>query len=204
MRAQQNKSAPVVLALLALVALPCRADPLPAPQVEYWADTVTRSGGLTVKEKVYYSPGKLRKELEVPHGTQIEITRLDKQVAWLLMSEERLYLERGLRPEGEGLPPATTVERTPVGEEAVNQIPAVKYKVIAKQPDGGMLSGYVWVTREGITVKMDLGTEGAPDQRVIMEVTRLKVGPQAPSLFEIPSGYHKLPLGGVMPGPPTP
>lgn len=172
--------------------------------MEYWADTVTRSGGFAVKEKVYYAPGKLRKELEVPNGTQIEITRLDKRVAWLLMSEDRLYLERALPPETAAMRPDTTFERVRVGEETVNEIPAVKYKVAARQPDGRMLSGFVWATREGITVKMDLGAEGPPEQRVIMEVTRLKVGPQAPSLFEIPPGYHKLPLGEVMPGPPTP
>jgi len=172
--------------------------------VEYSADIVTESGGVALKERVYYAPGKLRKELEVPRGKQIEITRLDKKVAWLLMTEERLYLERGLGTGDDANPTAITFERTAVGEEMVNGVPTTKYKALAKQPDGGTLSGYVWATRDGITVKMELAADGAPDARLTMEVTNLKIGKQAPSLFEIPSGYRRLPLGGVTPARPAP
>ena len=193
-----------LLLLLMLVTVHSWADAPPVPQVEFSAESVTESGGVTLKEKIYYAPGMLRKELEVPHGKQIEITRLDKKVAWLLMTEEHLYLEQALAAVDEGTPAGMRFEQTAAGEEPVNGIPTTKYKAVATQPDGRTLSGYVWSTKEGITVKMDLVSDGTPATHLVMEFKNLQIGKLAPSLFEVPSGYRRFSLSGPKAGQPAP
>ena len=192
------------LLFLLFVTIHCWADAPPVPQVEFSAESVTESGGVILQEKIYYAPGMLRKELAVPHGKQIEITRLDKKVAWLLMTEEHIYLERALAAGGEGTQAGMNFEQTAVGEEPVNGIPTTKYKAVATQSDGRTLSGYVWSTKEGITVKMDLVSDGTPATHLVMEYKNLQIGKQTPSLFEIPSGYRKFSLSGSHAGRPAP
>lgn len=190
--------------VLVFITVHCWAGALPVPQVEFSAESVTESGGATLKEKIYYAPGMVRKELEVPHGKQIEITRLDKKVAWLLMTEEHLYLEQALVAGDEGTPAGMSFEQTAVVEEPVNGIPTTKYKAVATQPDGRALSGYVWSTKEGITVKMDLVSDGTPATHLVMELKNLQIGKQAPNLFEIPSGYRRFSLSGSKAGQSAP
>ena len=160
-----------------LVAVHSQANAPMEPQVEFSAESITESGGATLKEKVYYAPGKIRRELDVGHGKQVEIVRLDKNLAWLLMTEEKLYLERGLSAADGPMPSSMTFERTLVGEDMLEGIPADKYHAVAKQADGARLSGYVWSTKEGIMVKMDLEAEGSPGSRLKMELKNLKIGP---------------------------
>lgn len=203
----RNSLSPALLALLLLlmlVTVHSWADPPPVPQVEFSAESVTESGGVILQERIYYAPGMLRKELEVPHGKQIEITRLDKKVAWLLMTEEHLYLEQALAAGDEGTSAGMSFEQTAVGKEPVNGIPTTKYKAVATQPDGRTLSGYVWSTKEGITVKMDLVSDGTPATHLVMEFKNLQIGKLAPSLFEVPSGYRRFSLSGSKAGQPAP
>lgn len=184
----------------ALIAVQPWTSVAAEPQVEFSADSVTESGGAVLKEKVYYAPGRVRKELEIGHGKQIEITRLDKKVAWLLMTEEKLYLERALTQTDELTLTGTAFEQTAVGEELLDGIPTTKYQAVARQADGAGLSGFLWTTKEGITLKMDLKTDGVGGGQYKTELKNLKIGKQAASLFEIPSGYKKFTLGGFEKG----
>jgi hypothetical protein len=185
---------------LLFVAAHSWATPQTAPPVEFSAESVTESGGTTVKETVFYAPGKVRRELDVGRGKQIEITRLDKKVAWLLMTEEKLYLERSLTLADEQSPSTMNFEKVAVGEEIVNDTMTTKYRTVTKQADGATLSGFVWSTKEGITVKMDLASDGTAGPRLKMELKNLKIGKHAPGLFEIPANYRKFSLGGFDPG----
>jgi hypothetical protein len=67
----------------------------------------------------------------------------------------------------------------------------------------GSAGGFMWFTKDGITMKMDLlQKEGGKKSRMTMTLTHLKVGPQDPALFEIPAGYNKMPNMGKMFGVP--
>jgi hypothetical protein len=187
----------VLLLSLALFAAPYpAAAELAPPQVEFSAESVTESGGIVFKEKIYYAPGKIRKELEVSHGKQIEITRLDKKVGWLLMTEDKLYLERPLRAAESPAAPASTTEPTVMGKELINNIATTKFKTVATQPDGQAVISYIWVSQEGITVKMDMEAPGSTGSRATMTLQNLQVGKQPAALFEIPPGFRKFSLSG--------
>ena len=168
--------------------------------MEFSAESVMQVDGVTVKELVYVTPGKLRRDLEVGHGQQIEITRWDRKIAWLLMTSDKLYLERPMTTADERTPYTMPLEQTPVAEEPWKGQTITKFRAVHQQADGTVLSGFVWTTKEGITVKMDLHSDTVPPVNVQMELTNLNVGKQDPSLFEIPKGYHRFTLGGAPAG----
>ena len=181
--------------------LPCAgwAAKMQEPKVDYSADsTMEAEGGMTMKSRVYHSPGKQRIEMGGAGGS-VSIIRRDKKVMWQLMGN--MYMEMSLnRPDSQN-PQDMDVEQTAVGEETVNGVKTTKYKVIATKKDGKKFGGFFWTTKDGITVKMDLlSKEGDKKFRMSQELTNLKIGKQDPKLFEIPPGYTKNDMGAMMGG----
>jgi hypothetical protein len=107
-----------------------------------------------------------------------------------------------------GPPPDVTISE--VGKETLDGVETTKYKLVMKDGSAG---GFMWFTKEGINMKMDLlQKQGRKKTRMTMTWTNLKIELQDPALFEIPSGYNKMPnmgkmfgmpgMGGRMPGMP--
>ena len=189
----------LVLASALLVPAMSVAAPPPEPKVEYSADsTMEMEGGMTMKSRVYYSPGKQRTEMGGAEGN-ITIMRRDKKVMWILMGN--MYMESPMGKSDSHDPLDMDVQMTTVGEETINGIKTTKSKVIMTKKDGSKFGGFFWTTKDGITVKMDLlSKEGDKKMRMSQELTNLKVGKQDPKLFEIPPGYEKNDMGAMMGG----
>ena len=65
-------------------------------------------------------------------------------------------------------------------------------------PDNVKYDGTIWVTKEGIMVKMDAVTVVEGNQaHVKIDLKNLKIGTQDPGLFEIPAGYQKFDMGSL-------
>ena len=129
----------------------------------------------------------------------VTIVRQDRKVIWVLMPEDRTYLEMplGSSPD-QGDLSAWEVEMTAVGPEKVEGLETTKSKVIMKHPRGDKLGGFWWTTADGVAVKMDmLAVEGAARTRMKIELTNLQVGKQDPALFEIPAGYQAMAMPGM-------
>jgi hypothetical protein len=81
----------------------------------------------------------------------------------------------------------------------LNGVEVTKYKTIATSTDGKKYGGFSWRTKEGINLKQDLlYKEGTEKKRMLTELTNLKIGKQDPKLFEIPDGFTKFDMGGMM------
>ena len=88
-----------------------------------------------------------------------------------------------------------------MGDEVLNGMKVTKYKTIATSTDGKKYGGFSWRTKEGISIKTDLlYKEGNEKHRIATELKNLKIGKQDPQLFEIPKGFTKLDMGGMMGG----
>jgi len=174
------------------------AAKLEEPKVDYSADTVMElEGGRTMKSRTYHTPGKERMEMGDKDG-MVTITRKDKNVTWQLMGN--MYMEMPLKSEEQSIE-NMDVEQTVVGEETINGIKTMKYKAIATRKDGKKFGGFFWITKEGITVKMDLlFKEGDRKNRMFMELQNLQIAKQDPQLFEIPPGYEKNDMGAMFGG----
>jgi outer membrane lipoprotein-sorting protein len=189
----------LVLASALSVPAAVWAAPPPEPKVDYSADSAMEAeGGMTMKSRVYSSPGKQRIEMGGAGGT-VTIMRRDKKVMWQLMGN--MYMEMPMDRADSRDPHDMDVQMTAVGEETVNGVRTTKHKVIATMKDGKKFGGFFWVTKDHITVKMDLlYKEGDMKMRMTNELTNLKVGKLDPKLFEIPPGYTKNDMGAMMGG----
>jgi predicted secreted protein len=177
------------------------------PKPEYSADSIMEAERMTMKAKVYHAPGKERREQAMGDLKQIFITRKDKNIAWIVMPEQKMYMEMPFAqaPKNEMDLSSYKVEQTPVGEETIEGIKTIKSKVVMIGPDGANFDGFLWVTPDGITMKVDAVARGKGEKtRMKMTLKNLKIGKQDPALFEIPVGYQKMsmgnPFGGRPPG----
>jgi len=200
-------------ALIGLVGVfPAGAMQWTNPQAEYSADKVTQTENATFEQHVYYTPTKERTEMKGSGKNSeqmpIQILRKDTKVMWQLMPSQNMYMEYSL-----DRPAPKTAKKDPgdmtkwdfdesvVGEEVIEGVPVTKYKTIATSTDGKKFGGFSWRTKEGIPVKLDLlYKEGEEKHRMTTELHNLKIGAQDPHLFEIPPGYTKLDMAGMMGG----
>jgi hypothetical protein len=195
-----------------LSALPAGAMQLTNPQAEYSADRVMQTESATFEQHVYYTPTKERTEMrgsgKSSEEMPIQILRKDTKVMWQLMPSQQMYMEYSLdRPaqntmnKDPGDMAKWDFEESVVGEEVMEGVKVTKYKTIATSTDGKKFGGFSWRTKEGIQLKLDLlYKEGEEKHRMTTELHNLKVGPQDPQLFEIPPGYTKFDMAGIMGG----
>ncbi len=201
------------LVLVASLSPQASADTMPLPKVDYSADTVMTvdgapdGGPMSIQGKIYYSKGDERREIEMMGQKSVVIRKQQKDVTWILMPEQKMYMESSSAPDKGKKDPAkawrdTDLEMTREGSETINGVKAEKYRIVATDPDGTTTEGFVWLTRENIPVKM----EGSNSHRgrttnFSMEYSNLRIEKQDSQLFAIPSGYKKFQvptMGGPM------
>jgi hypothetical protein len=185
------KSFGVVMMLLAIMAVGCskKADVTgnTAAGVKNFNATVsmmTPAGSMD--GKIYVSGDKIRTEM--PQA--ITISRLDKGIVWILMPDQKVYVEQQLGPDhvvsfSEKIP--GEVKREKMAEESVGSRKAQKYLVTYKIGEEDS-SVYQWVDEDsGMPIKM-AGVDGGWSY----EFQNIEPGMQVAELFEIPSGYNKM------------
>ena len=154
--------------------------------VDFSADMIMSSRQSSMTAKLYVSDQKSR--MEMP-GT-ITISRIDKKVMWMLMPEQRMYMEHPLdmhtamstqeKVDGE-------IERKAEGKETVNGMSTTKYRVTI-ETGGRREMVFQWIDDVNhFPVKT-----AAIDGSWWSEFKNIKATPQDPALFEIPSGYNKM------------
>ena len=182
--------------------LPAQATPMNRPQAEYSADAIVENEEGTMKQKIFVTPTKERKEMLTGSGEgAVQIFRYDNKVMWMLMPSEHMYMEYSIGggPSRGSDTSQWTYEDTVVGEETLNGVRVTKYKTIATSTDGKKYGGFSWRTKEGINLKQDLlYKEGNDKKRMLTELSNLQIGRQDPKLFEIPDGFTKFDMGGMM------
>ena len=165
--------------------------------MEFSADMVSSAHGQTTTSKVFARDQKFRME---PKGqSTYSIVRGDKQVVWMVMPDQKSYMEMKTNPNqqlkvedkvrGE-------VSRKLIGAEPVDGHPTQKYEVTYAER-GKTDKLYQWMATDiKFPVRM-----AAVDGSWTMEYKNIKLGAQPPSLFELPSGYNKMAVPS-MPGAP--
>jgi outer membrane lipoprotein-sorting protein len=192
-----------LLALLTL-ALPlsvlAEARP-PALTVDYSADRTIESAEGTFTGKVSVAGKKQRSETNAGGMQSVMILRGDTQRGFMLMPSQRMAMPLAYaqaRQQSESGPP-DDVSISEVGSETLEGFATTKYKMLMKDGSAG---GFLWITREGIVMKMDmLQKERGKKSRTTVTLTNVKIGPQDPALFEVPKDYAQMPsIGGFVPG----
>lgn len=170
-------------------------------KTQYAATSVIGSGANVREGRLWRTPNALRHEMVEAGRQQIAIARLDRKLAWLLLPDQRLAIEMGLKSFGlpMGLLTGDGLKQTPVGQETIAGRRTTKVRV-EREPgtSGPHFEGFVWTTAEGIVMKV-VGTGEHEGRRGAINVSfrDIQPGRQDPALFEVPTGYRRLVLNGV-------
>jgi outer membrane lipoprotein-sorting protein len=178
------------------------AEKMKEPTVEYSGDMIMTTDQGAMNSKIFYAlGGKMRWEMNAQGQNVIMITRQDKKVAWTLMPEQNMYMEMNLtqasKKTGNNVNECD-MDMNQQGSETVNGVSANKYKVAMSCPENAKYDGTIWVTKDGIMVKMDaVAGQGSEKGHIKIDLMNLKVGSQDASLFEVPEGYQKFAMGDI-------
>jgi hypothetical protein len=169
--------------------------------IEFSADTVMTQGGKSMTSKMFMKDKKMR--TENPNQPGYTIMRGDKGVAWMVMPAQKMYMEMKADPTQKSKTDEKVqgeVSRKLIGTETIDGHPTQKYEVT--YTSGGKTDKmYQWMATDiKFPIKM-----AAIDGTWVHQYKNIKMGGQADSLFEVPSGYTKtsmptMPAGmGKMP-----
>jgi len=172
-----------------------------AIETSFAADAKVETEDMNVNTKIFYKPGMLRDEMKMGGQEMVTIRRFDTNKFWMIMGQG-MYMEIDPEAGSEQVQQFRLIEREVIGRETINGMETTKYKSVYETRDG-KFGGFTWFTDDNIAVKafMIHETKGEK-QRVRFEITDLRRGEQADSMFEIPAGYQKFNMGnfGGMPG----
>ncbi len=166
--------------------------------------TPSHEKGEPMNGKFYFGGEKVRMDMAARGHESIMITDLPKKVTYMLMPQQHMYMEmshnspmmgRQQRPEFkpyDASNPCANEEGVTckkVGSETVNGRACDKWEF----SKNGALERTVWIDKANHIPIKTVTSDGS-----IFEFKNVKEGPQAASLFEIPSGYQKMDMGGMM------
>lgn len=194
-------------AALLAVSLPWSAPAADTPRLEmdvaYSATRIIEAGKERIEQRLYQQGAMVqRMETELNGQPSIIIMRGDRDLVWTVMPQQRMVMEMRMAhdvtdPMNIEIPDPDSWVMERLGREAVNGIPATKYRVATDDGAKTRMRGHMWVSDHGIPVRTDLETGG---ERILMELRNLVVGPQPAALFEPPADYQRHVLGAGFDG----
>ena len=201
----------LVLSYIALVALSITAvAQIPTGIPQFSADMkVSGRGGEGMGGRIYFGGQKTRFDMSGGGREMIMIHDAAKQTSYMLMPEQKMYMEMNAAMQGRGprMPDAKPMDPTnpcsanegftckKVGTETVNGRSCDKWEFTSK--NNPRENHTAWIDQKLHFPIKNVGASGD-----VWELQNLKEGAQAGSLFEVPSDYTKMDMGGMMGGRP--
>jgi outer membrane lipoprotein-sorting protein len=169
-----------------------------AQAAEFTATMVTKAGDKEIPGKIYVKDNKVRNELQVAGMASIHIMRPDKKVVWIIMPQQKAYMEMPFSQEAQQkLLPLTEEQKAKmkkVGAETVNGYACDKYETTMSH-QGKAMQVFTWLATDlGMPIKIV-----SADGSFSIEYQDIKPGEVGDSLFEVPQGYQKMKLPFAMP-----
>lgn len=185
-----KRTAGVLVAILAVAVVGlssgCKSKGPGQAATDFSADLVTTNNAGTFEGKIYFSGDKTR--MDMPQSSVI--TRLDKNLVWIIMPSEKMYIEQPIKPENLAMKPGklpNETKRELVTSEKVDGKKTEKFK-ITYSTGGKTETIFQWIEKDsGIPLKTS-----ALDGKWSYEYKNVKKGDQSLALFELPTGYNKF------------
>jgi outer membrane lipoprotein-sorting protein len=199
-----------ICSLLVLVVTSGCAVQAPQPQ-PFTADmtVTTAKSGENVTGKIYYSLPKMRWDMTT-HGQNMSmITNGSTQTTYMVMHQQHMYMEMHAN-QAQGNPMMRTMPKidstfdpqNPCGKQA----DITCKKMGTETVNGRVCDKWVTTTKTGHTTtawvdqKLFFPIKSVSSEGTTMELTNVKEGASPASTFEVPTGYTKMDLGGMMGG----
>ena len=195
-----------ICSLLVLIVAPVFAVQAPQP---FSADMTmtTGKGGENITGKVYYSLPKTRMDMTT-HGQNMSmITNGSTQTSYMVMHQQHMYMEmhaNQMNPMARNMPKIDTSfdPQNPCGKSADTTCKKVGTETV----NGRVCDKWVTTDKNGkvstawIDQKLFFPIKTLASDGTSMELTNVKEGAPPAATFELPAGYTKMDLGGMMGG----
>ncbi|MDX1382373.1 MAG: hypothetical protein R3190_01960, partial [Thermoanaerobaculia bacterium] len=171
---------------------------IPRSRKDYSATMVIQMKQGQIEQKVYYTPGKERREMAMATGSEfVVITREDLGKMWIMMNPQS-YTEQDL--EGDGVPGTENgtviIDVEDLGWETLDGSRAHRYHVKMQMEDGTKMDSDIWMNDDDIPVRMELKAKGKGGKFDGTVTTHdIVMAKQDPSLFELPEGAQPMSMG---------
>ncbi|MBV8936361.1 MAG: hypothetical protein JO095_11220 [Alphaproteobacteria bacterium] len=187
------------LMLFLPVAAPASGETLGDARVGFSAERVLVIDGQRYVGKMWHMPGEQRHEQDLPALKPVFILRANSAIGDIILPQLHTVVEFAL-PKELSILGDPDLLRKPVGQETVNGIVTTKYAVEQATAQGHTV-GSLWLSPEGIPMRCDAEFAGKKGKvsTIRWELSHVRIGAQEASLFEIPSGYAKLPPEAAAP-----
>src|SRR6185437_584386 len=180
---------------------PAGAAMLGDAAVAYRADSLITVNGRSYGGKVFHRPGQQRHEEQVAGIPEVVIIDAAEARGWLVVPGLRSFVQFALPPIMTAIDD-TALRRSPVGHDSVSGVATSKYPIDRVARDGTEARGFVWVSRDGVLMRID-GTvtrRGASRPVTVhMELSNVEFGSQDAALFAVPAGLTELPRAALEP-----
>ena len=202
----------VGLVAIAAAVLACAAAAqIPSGVPQFSGDMKMSGRGESMNGKIYFGANKMRMEMNGRGHEMIIIHDSGKDTSYMIMPEQKMYMEmnanrmgmgRGPRmPDVKSMDPSNPCANEPdytckkIGTETVSGRSTDKWEFSRKSKPSETRT--VWIDQ-----KLHFPIKTAGSEGDTWEMTNIQEGSQPASLFEVPSGYTKMDMGGMMGRPP--
>jgi len=153
---------------------------------DFSADVFNTYQGQATQAKIFVQMEKIR--METPGIEEYTILRTDKRVIWIVIPEEKTYIEiQSSQPQGTGVKMIGEVSRQYLSSETVNGYATNKYEVHYLDKDT-LHKAHQWIASDlNYPIKIS-----ALDGSWSTEYRNIRIGLQPDNLFEIPQGFDKI------------
>ncbi|HEY1719609.1 MAG TPA: hypothetical protein VGG27_00060 [Magnetospirillaceae bacterium] len=178
------------------VSVVARAEPIDAlaaidAPVEYKADYALTEGEQTWHGTVVHAPQRERRDFTTSMGTQALLMRRDSDLIAVIWPDRKWYLSTSLQALVQlgAAHGNLNLDRKKDGVETIGGEPCTRYKV------EGAFTGKMWFTKDGILMRA-AGTMaiGGHPRTISTQLSHLKRGAVDADDFELPIGYHGIPV----------
>ena len=167
---------------------------------EFSADMINTSPMGNIEGKMFFKGGNFRQEMMMGGQKQITIFRKDKEVVWVLMPAQMMYMEMQAGSQ-QNMAPVDPDQidklggKKYLGKEKVNGYMCSKYRYTFHDKSSG--TAIYWISDKlQFPIKMQTqGTSGS----MSMEYRNIQEKTVPASLFNIPGGFQKMSMP-MMPG----
>ena len=175
---------------------------------EFSADFVMKGGPMSGKGKIWVKGNKMRQEFGDQFGKVITIIDLDQGIQWVLMPENKMYMENKIETTGKGFRPENFAGMQQgqmkakvklVGSEKVNGYACDKYVITFENKEMGTMTH--WFAKK-LDYPIKTINESAQMGKVVTELENIRKEDVKDDLFKVPEGYKEM-KQPMMPQMPT-
>jgi negative regulator of sigma E activity len=187
-----------LIMIILFVAVPALSVSINA--AEFSADMINTSPMGKLEGKVFFKEGNFRQEMMMGGQKQITIFRKDKNIVWVLMPAQMMYMEMqaGNQQNMSPVDPDEIEklgEKVYLGKERVNGYMCSKYRYTFHDKSAG--SAMYWISNK-FNCPIKIQSQGSSGS-MSMEYRNIQEKTVPASLFNIPAGFKKMSMP-TMPG----